>query len=219
MEVEVNDTPEGVVVRLRGEAGVPEAAALEAALLPVGTRRPARVTFELSELLSISSLAMGVLVAFRRAVVRAGGRVCLAPDLQPLVRQALHRAELLDLFEAVAAAVAGVEPGPSAADGRKPDPNGEVPPTARVTWGQLVDLEPRVEALLWRARAAGASCRTPTDVARAFSPVRNELAELIGFAGKHHRHPVLGSPGAYEVAYSKLHDDVAAFVAGRGLTC
>src|SRR5262245_36751421 len=48
LEVEVLDTPEGVVVRLRGEAGVLEAAALEAAMLRLVARRPARVTFDLS---------------------------------------------------------------------------------------------------------------------------------------------------------------------------
>jgi hypothetical protein len=161
------------------------------------------VTFDLSELLSISSLAMGVLVAFRRAAVRTGARVCLASALQPLVREALHRAELLSLFEAV---------GGAEACGEKPHPNAEVQPTSRVAWGQLVDLEPEVEALLWRARAAGASCRTRADVDRAFRPVRNELVELIGFAGKHHRHPVLGSPEAYAVVYSKLYDAVAGLV-------
>jgi anti-anti-sigma regulatory factor len=57
------------------------------------------VTLDLSEVRSISSLAMGVLVAFRRGVVRAGGRVCLAPDLHPAVREALTRAELTSLFE------------------------------------------------------------------------------------------------------------------------
>jgi hypothetical protein len=36
------------------------------------------VTLDLSELRSISSLAMGVLVAYRRGVVRRGGRVRLA---------------------------------------------------------------------------------------------------------------------------------------------
>jgi hypothetical protein len=82
-----------------------------------------------------------------------------------------------------------------------------------VSWGQLVALEPEVEALQWRARAAGAGCRNRTDVARAFAPVRNELADLIGFSGKHHRHPVLGSPEAYEVARAKLNDAVAGLVA------
>jgi hypothetical protein len=48
-----------------------------------------------------------------------------------------------------------------------------------------------------------------------FGPVRNELRALIGFAGRHYRHPVLGSPEAYRVAYSKLHDAVAGLLPGR----
>jgi hypothetical protein len=87
--------------------------------------------------------------------------------------------------------------------------------TFGVTWGQLVDLEPRLETLLERARTAGARCRTFADVARVFGPVRNELAELVGFAGEHRSHAVLGSVGALEVAYWKLYDVVAGLVAGR----
>jgi hypothetical protein len=84
-----------------------------------------------------------------------------------------------------------------------------------ITWSDLVELEPQVETLLWRARRAGTNCRTFTDVARVFGPVRTELAELIGFAGKHHRHPILGSARAYAVAYWKLHDAVAVLLPGR----
>jgi hypothetical protein len=183
------------------------------------------VTFDLGELQSLSSLALGVLVAFRRAAVRTGSRVRLASDLQPAVREVLHRAELLSLFEAVGGTEARVGPAPTVV-ALSPErattgayPNVEVERTSRVSWGQLVDLEPQVEALLWLAQAAGAGCRTPADVEQAFRPVRNELAELIGFAGKHHRHPILGNPGAYQVAYSKLYDAVAESVAVRGCTC
>jgi anti-anti-sigma factor len=56
------------------------------------------VTLDLSELRFISSLAMGVLVTFRRSVVRTGGRVRLAEGFQPAVKEALTRAGLLDLF-------------------------------------------------------------------------------------------------------------------------
>ena len=87
--------------------------------------------------------------------------------------------------------------------------------TDEVSWAQLVELEPQVLELLWRARVAGASCRTSLDAERAFGPVKNELAGLIGFAGKHHKHPVLGSVGAYEVAYWKLYEAVAGLLPGR----
>jgi anti-anti-sigma factor len=209
MDVEVLETPQGLLVRLRGEAGIPEAGALEISLARLAARRPACVTFDLSQLRSVSSLALGVLAHYRRAAVRAGARVCLAPELHPAVREALERAELLGLFEPAG--------GPPLAEGkRKCYPSvDDVQHLYGIAWGQLVELEPQVEALLRQARLAGAHCRTLTDVDRVFSPLRNELARLIGFAGKHHRHPVLGSTGAFEVAYWKLYDAVAGLLPGR----
>jgi hypothetical protein len=49
----------------------------------------------------------------------------------------------------------------------------------------------------------------------AFSPIRNSLGELVGFAGKNHAHPILGSLDAYQVAYWKLYDAVAGLLPGR----
>jgi anti-anti-sigma regulatory factor len=197
-------------------AGVLEAGVLEASLSRLAARRPARVTFDLSGLQFISSLAMGSLVTFRRAAARAGGRVCLAPDLQPMVREALTRADLLALFEAAESAKPCPPPVPPAESARNGYPDvQDVQRTHGVTWAQLVDLEPQLAALLRRARTAGADCRSLGDVGPAFSPVRNELAELIGFRGKHHGHPVLGGTGAYQVAYWKLYDAVAGLVPGR----
>ena len=88
-----------MVIHVRGEARVECAGALLAGLLSAAARRPAVVTLKLSELRSLSSLAMGVLVAYRRGVLRNGGRVCLAGELQPAVQEAMARAEVLDLFE------------------------------------------------------------------------------------------------------------------------
>jgi anti-anti-sigma factor len=102
-----------MVIRVKGEATVKAADALLSGLLAPAARRPAVVTLDLSELRSISCLAMGVLVAYRRGVVRAGGRVRLAEGLQPAVKEALARAELLGLFET--AADTGGAPGPSGA--------------------------------------------------------------------------------------------------------
>jgi anti-anti-sigma regulatory factor len=93
---------DGVVIRVKGEASVESAGALLSGLLAPASRRPAVVTLDLSELRSISGLATGVLVAYRRVVVRAGGRVRLAEELQPAVKEALARAESLDLFETTA---------------------------------------------------------------------------------------------------------------------
>jgi hypothetical protein len=84
--------------------------------------------------------------------------------------------------------------------------------THGVTWGQMADLEPRLNELLWKARADGAQCRCHEEVTRVFGPVRNALTELIGFLGLNRDHPVLGSVAAYEVAYRRLYDAVGSLL-------
>jgi hypothetical protein len=81
-----------------------------------------------------------------------------------------------------------------------------------VTWGELAGLEPRLNELLWQARAAGSGCRCWEDVTRVFAPFRDAVAEVVGLMGRHSRHPVLGSIGAYEVAYWRLHDAVCGLL-------
>jgi len=203
LDIEVVETKDEVVVRLRGEAGVPEALVLEASVMRLAAKRPACVTFDLSELTGISALAMGVLTTYRRAAIRAGARVCLAPSLAPAVREALTRAEVLSLFESGGRAT-----------GHFPNVY-EVQRKHGIAWDELVALEPEMQTLLCRARMAGCACRTRHDVERAFAPVRNDLAGLVGLTGKHCRHLVLGSIGAYEVAYWKLYDAVAALLPCR----
>jgi hypothetical protein len=78
-----------------------------------------------------------------------------------------------------------------------------------VTWHDLVALEPRLADLLWRARQMCAACRCWSDLDRAFVPIRNALVELLGFAGAHRSHPVLGGPRAFQVAYWRLYDAAA----------
>jgi anti-anti-sigma factor len=97
LAVVVCDLADEVHVRLQGEAGYLEGRVLDAALLPVSARRPALVTFDLSELHSMSSLVMGILVQFRRNAAQKGGRVRLTA-LRPEVREAIERAELAKLF-------------------------------------------------------------------------------------------------------------------------
>jgi anti-anti-sigma regulatory factor len=84
-----------MVLRVKGEARDECAGALLDGLLGPGPR-PEVVTLDLSELRSISPLSLGVLAAFRRTVVRTGGRVRLAGVLQPVVKESLVRAELFD---------------------------------------------------------------------------------------------------------------------------
>jgi anti-anti-sigma factor len=101
VEVAVNQTSDELVIRVKGEARVECAGALLGELLASTARRPAMVTLDLSELQSISGLGLGVLAAYRRSVVRTGGRVRLAKKLQPAVKGALGRADLFDLLEAI----------------------------------------------------------------------------------------------------------------------
>src|SRR5262249_14762393 len=91
----------------------------------------------------------------------------------------------------------------------------DVRSTNRVTWTQLVELEPQVQELLWRARVAGANCRTLLDVQSVFGPVREEPTALVRFCGQHPPPPVPGRRPAYHRARSKLYDAVAGLVAGR----
>jgi hypothetical protein len=95
----------------------------------------------------------------------------------------------------------------------KPYPNfRDLERVSDITWDDLTALEFRLAELLWAARAASTTCRRWSDVDWAFAPIRNTLTELVGFAGRHHRHRVLGSTGAYQVAYWKLYDAVAGLL-------
>jgi hypothetical protein len=42
-----------------------------------------------------------------------------------------------------------------------------------------------------------------------FTPFKNDIVWLVGFAGKHRGHPVLGTHKAYDVVYWKLRNAVA----------
>ena len=84
-----------------------------------------------------------------------------------------------------------------------------------VTWHQLVELDSRLAELLWKARQACVTCPRWSDVDRVFVPLCSSLAELVGFARRDGWHPVLASPGAYQVAYWKLYDAVAGLLPGR----
>ena len=81
-----------------------------------------------------------------------------------------------------------------------------------VTWHELAEREPQLGDLLWAARQAAPACHSWYDVRERFSPFRRSLTWLVGFEGKHRDDPLLGSIGAYEVAYWKLYDAVAGLM-------
>jgi hypothetical protein len=182
---------------------------LTAALLPVSACRPALLTLELGMLTHLACLAIGVLAEFCRGVIRNGGRVRLADTPRESVREALVRTELLNLFEQDGYSHHENERGTTVNAIAKTH---EVERAFGMTWGQLAVLEPRLNELLWKARQAGSRCRCGEEASFAFGPLRNAMADLVGFRSDHRDHPVLGSVGAYEVAYWRLYDAVVCLV-------
>jgi hypothetical protein len=179
--------------------------------LIAATHGPMWVTSERTSPRFLSSLAVRVRGVDAGVAVCAGTHVCLASDVHPVVHPAFEPVEL----PASGDTAGGAEP--AAATPRKPYPSVDaVQRVFGITWAQIVELEPRVETLLPRARRAGSGCRTLADVDRVFGPLRNELAGLIGFAGEHQQHPLLGSDGAFEVAYWTLYNAAAAVLPGPG---
>lgn len=114
LEVTVKDVPASstvpaatTVVAVRGEAVV-DLEPLVSTLQSVSAKRPASVVLDLKELSFISSLAMGVMLAFRRGVLANGGKLKVA-GMQKLVLDAFKRARLdkvFDIAETVEAALA-----------------------------------------------------------------------------------------------------------------
>ena len=98
LDIEIERRPQGFIVRLDGDAGILEAEDLDFRLMLLVGRRPDLVVFDLSNLGYVSSVTLGLLVSFRRALLKHGGRVRLA-GVQPLVREILHRAGLTERFE------------------------------------------------------------------------------------------------------------------------
>ena len=109
MRITIDDLPEGVVVRIAGDAGLQSIDILQTQLNRLMAKRTPLVVFDLSELRFISSLALGAFVEFNRGMNRNGCSVRLAA-LQPLVFKAFQHAMLdtvLELRASVETALAG----------------------------------------------------------------------------------------------------------------
>jgi anti-anti-sigma factor len=98
LTVRIIDPDQCVVVRVAGEASTDNLQPLEFALARLLARRVPLAVFDCSELTLLSSLAMGLLVGFRRDLGRWQGRVKLA-CVQPQVEAALRAARLTFLFD------------------------------------------------------------------------------------------------------------------------
>jgi anti-anti-sigma factor len=98
LAVSITDIPQGAVVRIEGKADVATADVMRFALLGLLARRVTLAVLDLSGLTYVSSLAMGVLVGFRRDIGRWSGRARIV-GVQPFVYEVLQAARLTELFE------------------------------------------------------------------------------------------------------------------------
>ena len=89
--------PDFLCVAIQGEAGFEQAEVLSAELLRIPLDGYSLVVLDLAELTFLSSLAMGALVAYRRALGRRGVELRLA-NVQAQVWLALESAGLGTLF-------------------------------------------------------------------------------------------------------------------------
>lgn len=78
-----------------------------------------------------------------------------------------------------------------------------------LNWSELVQMEPELGRLLTFARMVGDCCMNWRDVDRGWGQFKDRIADVVGYLGRHRSHPVLGTVGAYDVVYWKLHNAVA----------
>ncbi|CAN5525378.1 hypothetical protein BH10PLA1_BH10PLA1_05680 [soil metagenome] len=97
LQVQIVPHADGVVVTLVGMADMAGAGVLERQLTFLSAKHPRHVVFDLAGLTFISSLAMGVLMQFRRGCAIWGGRITLAA-VHPTVAMALKHAALQSLL-------------------------------------------------------------------------------------------------------------------------
>jgi anti-anti-sigma factor len=98
LTVSLADLPGGLLVSVHGTAGVANLDSLDSILTRVLATRPSLVVLDFVGLTMLSSLAMGMLISFRRSLARWGGRVKFA-STSPSIRESLETARLTDLFE------------------------------------------------------------------------------------------------------------------------
>jgi len=98
MAFHVERRPYFLLVAIRGEACFDQAEVISAQLLRIPLDGYSLVVFDLAELTSISALAMGALVVYRRGLQRRGVEIRLA-NAQAQVWLALEMVGLWKLFE------------------------------------------------------------------------------------------------------------------------
>ena len=91
-----------LVVTPHGDGGYRQAELIGEALSKIAARKPSRVILNLSRLTFIDSVGMGVLISFKHALARDGGRLALAA-VPPHIAEVLSVARLLEWLGSEAA--------------------------------------------------------------------------------------------------------------------
>jgi anti-anti-sigma factor len=78
INVQAEQTPRGLVVRVTGVAGVDQVDELDREFHVLTALRPKFVVLDMSGVPYISSMALGALLRFRHEIADAGGRVAVA---------------------------------------------------------------------------------------------------------------------------------------------
>ena len=97
IDLQADQTPRGLVVRVIGNAGVDQVDELDRELHLLTALKPKYVVLDLSAVPFVSSMAIGSLLRFRNAVADDGGKVALAA-LQKNVSDSFRIAGLGKVF-------------------------------------------------------------------------------------------------------------------------
>ena len=100
LTIEAKIIPQGFRVALCGEADASNSEILDAEILRMAAASPKLVAFDMSNLIFISSAAMGALVKMRGLIFKSGGKVVIG-GTSPQIREAFRRARLDQLLEFV----------------------------------------------------------------------------------------------------------------------
>jgi hypothetical protein len=75
----------------------------------------------------------------------------------------------------------------------------------KLTWERLVEMEPRLEALLFDAKASRPRRKRGFNYELAWCEFKLPVAKLVGWHRRDDCDPLLKSQAAYDVAYWKLY--------------
>ena len=97
LSITTEQHPRGMIVRLHGDATCTNSESLRTAIQPVVDSSPSRVVLDLSNLVFINSLGLGVLLEFRQQLIAGGGRLDLAGAHDDVI-DVLRKTRLVELF-------------------------------------------------------------------------------------------------------------------------